>query len=197
MVFQDRKANVENKMELEVSGANEIAALKSTLFDVLEAGVQQDSEITATQQLGVQMTNAVKRNGITIIQNQNVQVMNRMMPLMVKALKYCERIESSYGQFLREIVSRDTEVIEIRQPQEEVVCIAPDRSGHEDPIKTCCQDFFERGVQWQDFQDEMKQRYLAYVSKQFRTKQEAAKWLSIGATYISKLPKQMALKNRT
>ena len=38
----------------------------------------------------------------------------------------------------------------------------------DDPIEKCCQSFFERGVQWEDFQDEMKQRYLAYVSKHFR-----------------------------
>ena len=65
-------------MEFGISGANEIAGLKSTLFEVLEAGVQQDPEITATQQLGVQMTNAVRRDGVTIIQNQNVQVMSRI-----------------------------------------------------------------------------------------------------------------------
>lgn len=193
----DGKAIVERNMESTISGVSEIASLKSTLFEVLEAGVQQDPEITATQQLGVQLTNSVKRDGVTIIQNQNVQVMSKIVPLMVKALKYCERIESSYGQFLQARVSADTEVIEVSQPQDKLVYTVQDESVEDDdPIENCCQDFFEREVQWEDFQDEMKQRYLAYVSKQFQTKKAAARWLNIGATYMSKLSSANGFENK-
>ena len=38
----------------------------------------------------------------------------------------------------------------------------------------------------------MKARYLEYVINRFKTKTEAAKWLGVGSTYLSKLSKPAA-----
>jgi hypothetical protein len=194
MIFPNEKSIAGKDIELERSGAHEIAELKATLFEVLETGTQQGPEITATQQLGIQMTNAARRDGVTIIQNQNVQVMSRIMPLMVKALKYCDSIEHNYMRLLRSRIKSDPEVIDVSPDQ--LDCMINDKPVEEDdPIEKCCQHFFERGVQWEDFQDQMKQRYLAYVYRQYRTKKETAQRLKIGETYMIKLSKQRNIKN--
>jgi hypothetical protein len=70
-----------------------LAHVKLLLLDVLESAFQA-GDVCATQQLGVNMSNAVKRDGVVIIQNQNVEVYARIMPLMVKALKACDALES-------------------------------------------------------------------------------------------------------
>ncbi len=59
---------------------NTIAQVKLLLMDVLESAFQT-GDVHATQQLGVNMTQAVKRDGVVIIQNQNVEVYARIMPL--------------------------------------------------------------------------------------------------------------------
>ena len=50
-----------------------IAELKTLLLEMLESAFQ-NGEVHATQQMGVNMSNAVKREGVVIIQNQNVEV---------------------------------------------------------------------------------------------------------------------------
>jgi hypothetical protein len=44
----------------------------------------QNGDVHATQQMGVNMSNAVKREGVVIIQNQNVEVLARIIPSMVR-----------------------------------------------------------------------------------------------------------------
>jgi len=72
-----------------------IAELKTLLLEILESAFQ-NGDVHAIQQMGVNMSNAVKREGVVIIQNQNVEVYARIMPLMVKTLKLCDAMESRY-----------------------------------------------------------------------------------------------------
>ena len=72
-----------------------IAELKMLLLEMLESAFQ-NGDVHATQQMGVSMSNAVKREGVVIIQNQNVEIYTRIMPLMVKTLKLCDAMESSW-----------------------------------------------------------------------------------------------------
>ena len=72
-----------------------IADLKALLLEILESAFQ-NGDVHATQQMGVNMSNAVKREGVVIIQNQNVEVLARIMPSMVKTLKLCDAMESSW-----------------------------------------------------------------------------------------------------
>jgi len=154
-----------------------IADLKALVLEMLE-GAFQGGEVQATQQMGVNMSNAVKREGVVIIQNQNVEVYARIMPSMVKMLKLCDALESGWrSQALTELKP---------QPKE---LLPPADTDDTDPIDACCSWLYDNHIKWQDMQDLMKARYLEYVVGRFRTKTEAARWLGVGSTYLCKLTK--------
>jgi hypothetical protein len=154
-----------------------MAELKVILLEILESAFQ-GGELQTTQQMGVSLSNAVKREGVVIIQNQNVEVYARIMPSMVKALKLCDAMESSW---------RNQMEIQIApQPQRLPATAADDPA---DPVEACCSWLFENHFKWQDMQELMKARYLEYVMGQFKTKTDAAQWLGIGNTYLCKLSK--------
>jgi hypothetical protein len=154
-----------------------IADLKALLLEILESTFQS-GDVHATQQMGVNMSNAVKREGVVIIQNQNVEVLARIMPAMVKTLKLCDAMESSW---------RSQAAIELETQQKQL----PPSVDYDDtdPIEACCSWLYENHINWQNMQDLMKARYLEYVISRFKTKTEAAKWLGVGSTYLCKLSK--------
>lgn len=154
-----------------------VTELKMLLLEILESAFQ-NGDVHATQQLGVNMSNAVKREGVVIIQNQNVEVLARIMPSMVKTLKLCDAMESSWR-------SQGAITIDAQPPQLPL----PADEADTDPVETCCAWLFENRIQWQDMQDLMKARYLEYVMNRFKTKTEAAKWLGVGSTYLCRLSK--------
>lgn len=154
-----------------------IAELKMLLLEILESAFQ-NGDVHATQQMGVNMSNAVKREGVVIIQNQNVEVLTRIMPSMVKTLKLCDAMESSWRS--QGAIPMDAQPPQLPPPMAE---------GDTDPIETCCAWLYENHTNWQDMQDLMKARYLEYVIGRFKTKTEAARWLGVGSTYLCKLSK--------
>ena len=154
-----------------------IAELKTLLLEILESAFQ-GGDVHATQQMGVNMSNSVKRDGVVIIQNQNVEVYTRIMPSMVKTLKLCDAMESSW---------RSQAAIEL-EPQQKTLPPPADEDAT-DPIERCCAWLYENHTTWQDMQDLMKARYLEYVINRFKTKTEAARWLGVGSTYLCKLSK--------
>lgn len=152
-----------------------IADLKMLLLDILES-VCQAGEVHATQQMGVSISSAMKRDGVVIVQNQNVEVYARIMPSMVKALKLCDAMASS---------RRHPMEVEVdRRPRQ---LSPPDVKHDTDPIEACCEWLFQNRVKWQEMQDYMRARYLEHVIGRFRTKSAAAKWLGVGGTYLCKL----------
>jgi len=154
-----------------------ISDLKLLLLDILESAFQ-GADVQATQQMGVSVSNAMKREGMVIIQNQNVEVYARIMPSIVKALRMCDSLESS---------RRDPIEIQIDpQPRQ---LPAPAAETPADPLEACCAWLFENRVGWQEMQDRMRARYLEYVIGQFKTKTDAAKWLGVGSTYLCRLSK--------
>ena len=154
-----------------------IADLKALLLEILESAFQ-NGDVHATQQMGVNMSNAVKREGVVIIQNQNVEVLARIMPTMVKTLKLCDAMESSW---------RSHAAIELEPQQKQLP--PPVNDDDTDPIETCCSWLYENHINWQNMEDLMKARYLEYVISRFKTKTAAAKWLGVGSTYLCKLSK--------
>jgi hypothetical protein len=149
-----------------------ITDLKQLLFSILESAYQV-SDITATQQMGVQMSNSVKEKGVVIIQNQNVEVYARIVPAVVKAIKICDMIQQKQPPLVS------------YQPGP-IVDVTPDLS----PIEACCKQLYDSETKWQDMQDIMKKHYLEYVIGKFHTKAAAAKWLGVGPTYLCKLTKE-------
>lgn len=147
-----------------------ISELKQLLFSILESAYQTP-DISATQQMGVNMSNAVKKEGVVIIQNQNVEVYARIVPAVVKAIKMCDNIP---------------DIIQI----EHTPIVPANETIDYDPVKECCKHFYINDVKWQDMQDRMKKEYLEYVISKFPTKTAAAKWLGVGPTYLCKLTKE-------
>ena len=104
--------NASGKVQGFMPGAEEgmmqmVAELKMLLLEILESAFQ-NGDVHATQQLGVNMSNAVKREGVVIIQNQNVEVLARIMPSMVKTLKLCDAMESSWRSQGRSRLTRNS-----------------------------------------------------------------------------------------
>ena len=155
-----------------MSTANEMKAL---LLGMLETAFQP-ADIQATQQMGVNMSNAAKRDGVVIIQNQSVEVYSRIMPSMVKALKLCDSFEPVAAI--------------AHQPLQ----IAPPVDEDPDPIDACCAFMYEQNIGWEAMQDLMKARYAEYVVGKNTTKIEAAKMLGIGPTYLCKITSLLKAK---
>ena len=157
-----------------------VAELKALVLEMMESAFL-GGDVHATQQMGINMSNAVKREGVVIIQNQNVEVYARIMPSMVKMLRLCDAIESSWHSQAE--ITLDPQPKQLPPPAEE---------DDADPIDACCSWLFENHVQWQDMQDLMKARYLEYVIDRSKTKTEAARWLGVGNTYLCRLSKTAA-----
>jgi hypothetical protein len=155
-----------------------IADFKTLVLEMLE-GVFQSEEVQATQQLGVNISNTVKREGVVIIQNQNVEIYARIMPALVKMLRLCDAVELNWpSQAVMEV-----------EPQQKSLP-SPVFDDDTDPVEACCRWLYENHINWQDMQDLTKARYLEYVIGRFRTRTEAANWLGIGSTYLCKLTKK-------
>jgi hypothetical protein len=154
-----------------------VADLKALVLEIMESAFQS-GDVHATQQMGINMSNAVKREGVVIIQNQNVEVYARIMPSMVKMLRLCDAIESNWHN-----------QIEVTVEPHQRQLPPPVDAEDADPVDACCSWMFENRVKWQDMQDLMKARYLEYVIDRSKTKTEAAKWLGVGSTYLCKLSK--------
>lgn len=152
-----------------------IADLKMLLLEILES-VFHSGEVHATQQMGVNVSSAMKREGMVIIQNQNVEVYARIMPSMIKALKLCDAMASS-GR-------RQIEAGTNPRPKQ---LPAPAVEHDTDPVEACCEWLFQHHIKWQEMQDLMRARYLGHVIGRFRTKTDAAKRLGVGGAYLCKL----------
>jgi hypothetical protein len=146
---------------------NKIPEIKGILLQILEDAFQAP-DITATQQLGVNMSSALKKEGMVIIQNQNVEVYARIIPSMVKAIKLCD--------------SSPPEILEITHHSPPKV--EPEDT---DPINECCSFLYEQNINWEDMQTLMKARYAEFILSKFKTKTEAAKFLGVGPTYFCKI----------
>ena len=149
-----------------------IDELKALLFSILELAYKEP-DVNITQQLGVQMSNAVKKDGVVIIQNQNVEIYARIVPQLIKAIKMCDSMQ----------VPQITNAIELAHISATDI---PDM----DPVVECCKHFYDSETKWQDMQEVMRTQYLEYVTGKFHTKAAAAKWLGIGSTYLSKLTRE-------
>jgi len=139
--------------------------MKELLLEILE-NVFKTPDVTATQQLGVNLSTAVKREGVVIIQNQNVEVLSHIVPLITKGLRLC-----------------DEPILIIQEPKEEILQIT--ESKH--PVIDYCRYLYDLNTNWEDMQTFTRDAYLSFVIEKYTTKTAAAKFLGVGSTYLSKL----------
>ena len=137
--------------------------MKELLLEILE-NVFKAPDVTATQQMGVSLSNSLKREGVVIIQNQNVEVLSHIVPLITKGLRLCDP------------------VLITQEPKEEILQIES-----LSPLEDVCHYFYQRETKWQDMQTAMRDAYMSYVLSRFPTKAAVAKFLGVGPTYLSKL----------
>lgn len=141
--------------------------LKELLLCCLEGAVTSP-DITAQQQMGVSISSAAKREGgVVIFQNQSVEIFAKVVPNLTKAIRICDQLISSQ------------KLIELKP--------LPVVEEDNDPIEDCCAFMFEQKIKWEEMQELMRARYLEYVVNQFKLKIDAAKFLDVGPTYLSKI----------
>ena len=72
----------------------ELANLKQLIYETLTVEETEKQDISAVQTMGVQLTNAVKKDGVTIVQLQNV--MNKQVTFnLVKALQIIDQLQQN------------------------------------------------------------------------------------------------------
>lgn len=85
-------------------------ALRNSLYQLLEAATQEegngDNSVQAHQALGVQLTNAMRKDGVNIIQMQNIKAIGRITSTTVQALRELDQLEAQDA----EIIIRHAEV---------------------------------------------------------------------------------------
>jgi len=148
--------------------------MREILLSILSA-CYSTPDVAATQQLGVQLSNAVKRDGVVIIQNQSVEVYSRIIPPLVDALRLCDKLSFP-------IIQIDP------QPPLQIEAQAPEPTS--DILDRACRWLYENAYRWEAAQDAFKDHYLGYVVGRFKTKAEAAEFLGIGPTYLSKMTRR-------
>ena len=155
---------------------NEVSQMKDLLLEIL-TDAYQVPDIQATQNMGVSMTNSMKREGVTIIQNQSVEVLARIMSPLVRAIKPCDVLSLKQETVvLPSLPPPAPEPLQIEAPTKE-------------PVEAFCEWLYDRRTKWKEMQNITKEAYKAYVISRHKTKADAAKWLGIQVTYLSKISK--------
>jgi hypothetical protein len=150
--------------------AQSLSAIKEILFDLLSDSVKDTSNVTAQQNLGVQLSNAVKKEGVVIIQNQNVEVLNVIIPKVIQAL----RIIDSVNQL----------------PDCGPVVIEHEPESFMDVETAYLEHMFKNNWKWDMVFATFKMAYVKHVVNHFETQKDAADHLGIQASYLSKLLKE-------
>jgi hypothetical protein len=93
-----KKKEVRKSMNNEIQkyNGNELTELKDFMYNILEFedDDQANANITANQGMGVQLTNTMKKEGVTIIQNQSI-VNKKVTSNVVKALRLLDKIKDN------------------------------------------------------------------------------------------------------
>ena len=115
--------------------------MKELLLEILE-NVFKAPDVTATQQMGVQLSNATKREGVVIIQNQNVEVLSHIVPLITKGLRLC-----------------DEPIMITQEPKQEILQITKAKT----PVIDYCRYLYDLNTNWEDMQTFTKDAYISFV----------------------------------
>jgi hypothetical protein len=154
-----------------------ITGLKSLLLDLMGSVFENNGDITATQQMGVQLSNGIKKDGVVIIQNQNFEIYGRIVPKLVEAIRRCDALQNSWDHDSTPEIEPPTPAIEYKPSPSEIT----------DPIQECCRHLYVSGVDWADMQQIMRKRYVLYAVSVCGTQVKAATALKMQTSYLNKL----------
>lgn len=155
---------------------NNYRDIKSKLYDLLAIACcekEEDNGDKITQNLGISMTNAVRKGGVINIINQSITI-QRIVPKVIEIMRSVDALEY-------------VEPLEIEHPKAEILQI----EHLQDPVEEMCEFYFKEKYTWKEFREATKLRYFDYVRRNTDSNREAARFLNVGRSYISKnLPEE-------
>lgn len=132
--------------------------LRNSLYELLEAATQEDdngggNNIQAHQALGVQLTKAVQRDGVNIIQLQNIRAIGRVTGATVRALRELDALEVGYVEAgmaqARPLIAHQAQVEEVEDTV--TTCEAPETAlTVESALSWLCEHLVGAGMGVQD-----------------------------------------------
>lgn len=143
---------------------NKYRQIREKLYDIMVAAsaFEEGGDSHISQNMGVAMTAAVRKGGVVNVISQSIAI-SKVYPKMIDLLRFADQLE------------QDESVIEVKQIEH-----------IEDPVERCCQYFYENEIEWREFRDIMRIRYIDYVRRQSKTNAEAAKFLNVHNSYVTK-----------
>jgi hypothetical protein len=166
--------------------------LKAVLYDMLTAVTQNGENANpakVTQQLGIQMSKAVQKDGINVIQLQNIHL-NTVIPHLIEGMKLIDELQLTMRR--DEII--EMKQIEMKQIEMKPIEMKPEEVEELDAIDAACKFLHNQSIGWKEMQELMRTRYAMYIRTQFETYKEGADFLGLQRTYFSKILKPPKVK---
>lgn len=167
-----------------MNGEMTVSNLKPVLYELLTNACMQDSGASGeiTQNLGVSLTNAVKREGVNIIQIQNVKL-DSIVPQIVVALKMVDQLVQREAITVKQIEMKEEEV-----EAKAIEHVPKDVDDDTDPIEELCDFMYEQKMNWNKVSDLIKVRYVEFLKGKVGNTKKAMEFLEVSATsyYLAK-----------
>lgn len=164
--------------------------LKPIIYEIIKAATcSNDNAISATQNLGVNISNSMKKDGVNIIQLQNVNG-ESIIPRLIDALQLIDKLEFDNPPIL---LNPDTQLKNISYRLDALEC-KPSQSDIQPEIIECkppesIVDAFikyidENGFNLRDAVDLIKCTYYDFLSEKLLSKDDALKKMGISKATI-------------
>jgi len=198
----------------------EVGELKDHLYQILQdtnappPAEQSDKKVSLRQDLGVNLSPTIKKDGVNIIQLQSVD--NRHLTVnVIEALKTLDSLhevlltgqckirpakmleyEKEVNGLKQQLKDAETKLLEYDGDVQD----AEFEESGEQPvsgvtIESLFGEIFQQGTTWSDFQDLMKKKYAEVALSQTTTIREAAQILDLQPSYFSTILKKLGIGN--
>ena len=170
--------------------------LYSLLLATHEDGDDPVQDVRAYQNMGINMTKAVQRDGVNIIQLQNVKAVGKITHHTVQALKEVDALEAGYaGKFLEGPDYRDRpEPKQLEAPEQDNAEVAMAQAAVEyeptaaEALRALCTELAASGHSLQDTAHVIKYGMAIATLERFNGDiDRAAKALGIKPSYVKAL----------
>ncbi len=170
---KDRAESETMKNEIQKYEGTELSKLKDFMYDILEIedDDQQKDSIVANQGMGVQLSNAMKKDGVTIVQMQNV-VNKKVTTNVVKSLRLIDKLLDN---------SRSIE-IEQTTPAPQITL---------DHLIQVIAWLADKGLKMKDFDNLMRGLYCREQIKVEGSTTKAAEKIGVSQAHVSKLNREV------
>ena len=130
--------------ELSLTPSQSIRPLVYEVLKAITCDEQEESDLTIKQNMGVALTNTIKKEGVNIIQLQNVRVSNAI-PKIIEVLEMLDALEH-----IPPVLLEAETVEQIPAPSL-------------DPIDILCEFAYKRKMDWKTISNILKIRYCDYA----------------------------------